>query len=115
MNRDPTCGFVLDTVIALRHPADYDPADGAQFEIHFEKSRGIYGDAVKPFIAKLSENSNGQREWSMADYAESTFERVVELRKEGLTGSEIAESLGVNKSTVSRHLARAKKDGKIDG
>lgn len=44
---------VLDVVIGLRRPVDYRPDEGAKFEVHFEKSRGIYGDDVKPFEAAL--------------------------------------------------------------
>jgi hypothetical protein len=29
----------LDTVIALRRPADYSPEEGARFEVHIEKAR----------------------------------------------------------------------------
>jgi hypothetical protein len=43
---------VLDTSISLRRPADYSPEQGATFEIHLEKSRGVHGDAAKPFEAK---------------------------------------------------------------
>lgn len=32
---------VLDAVIALRRPSGYNPQDGAVFEVHFEKTRGI--------------------------------------------------------------------------
>src|SRR5262249_3310327 len=35
---------VLDTVINLVHPDDYQPDQGARFEIHFEKLRGFVGD-----------------------------------------------------------------------
>jgi len=42
---------VLDTVIALKRPADYSPEQGACFEVHYEKSRGIFGDDVAPFKA----------------------------------------------------------------
>ena len=38
---------VLDLVMALRRPVDYDPRQGARFEIHFEKARGLYGDATR--------------------------------------------------------------------
>jgi Protein of unknown function (DUF3489) len=34
---------VLDTSISLRHPADYSPVEGARFEIHLEKARGVRG------------------------------------------------------------------------
>src|SRR5207302_1725194 len=34
---------VLDTSISLRRPSDYKATEGARFEIHIEKGRGIYG------------------------------------------------------------------------
>ena len=45
---------VLDTVINLRRPQQYSPADGARFEVHFEKTRGFDGDDAKPFEATLA-------------------------------------------------------------
>src|SRR3712207_8895249 len=33
----------LDTVIALRRPADYEPEQGARLEVHLEKARGVAG------------------------------------------------------------------------
>ena len=44
---------VLDTVIQLKHPDDYEPEDGARFEVNLTKARGIYGDDALPFEAKL--------------------------------------------------------------
>ena len=35
---------VLDTSLSLRRPSDYQPTEGARFEVHFEKTRGIHGD-----------------------------------------------------------------------
>ena len=52
---------VLDTVISLRRPPDYSPAEGARFEIHFEKARGFYGDQAQPFEAQLIDG-----EWRVA-------------------------------------------------
>ena len=34
---------VLDLVLAIRRPADYQPEQGARFELHFEKARGLLG------------------------------------------------------------------------
>lgn len=106
---------ILDTVIALRQPGDYDPATGAQFEVHFEKNRGIYGDDVKPFISQLGADAHGRQCWTMQDLEESTFDRCVELHREGLKGIDIAEVLDIHKSNVSRHLAKAKREGLLDG
>ena len=35
---------ILDTVLSLKRPDDYEPTEGARFEVHFEKCRGIYGE-----------------------------------------------------------------------
>ncbi len=41
----------LDTVIALRRPADYSPEEGARFEVHIEKARALVGEGALPFEA----------------------------------------------------------------
>ena len=50
---------VLDTVIQLKHPEDYDVEEGARFEVHLTKARGVHGDNALPFEAKL-EAINGR-------------------------------------------------------
>ena len=45
---------VLDTLVQLKRPADYTPEDGAQFEVHLGKARGVFGAAASPFEAKLA-------------------------------------------------------------
>ena len=44
---------VLDTSISLRRPSGYVTTEGARFELHFEKARGIHGEKAKPFEAKF--------------------------------------------------------------
>jgi len=48
---------VLDLMIALRRPPDYEPRQGARFEVHFEKARGVYGESVDPIDAHLTTDS----------------------------------------------------------
>jgi len=57
-HRLPTLGIILglDTVIALKRPGDYSPAEGARFEVHFEKHRNDKGDSAKTFEARLGED-----------------------------------------------------------
>jgi putative DNA primase/helicase len=98
---------VLDTVISLRRPGDYRPDEGARFELHFEKSRSIYGEDVKPFEAKLSSGSDDGQIWTIKDLEESLTERVARLLNEGIPQHEIAELLGVAKGTVSKHRKKA--------
>lgn len=104
---------VLDTVISLKRPTDYQSDQGAVFEIHFEKARGIYGDDVKPIEATLSTDDEGRSIWLTRTVEAGTYERVVRLLKEGMRQSEIAEELGLHKSNISRHAKRAMEEGLI--
>ena len=104
---------ILDTVLTLKRPADYNPADGAVFEVHFEKTRDMHGNDADPFEARLQTDSQGQSAWTYSSVEDSTFDRVVALANEGLIQKEITEELGINKSTVSRHFRRATEAGLI--
>ncbi len=48
----------LDTVICLKRPPDYRAEDGARFEVHLEKARGVIGEDAKPFEAQLEVRDN---------------------------------------------------------
>lgn len=107
---------VLNSVLDLKRANDYSPEDGACFEIHFRKARGIHGSKVKPIEARLSSNpeNGGKCEWTWRFLEESTHQKVVELYQEGNSQVDIAKELELNKSTVNRHIKRAKRDGEID-
>jgi putative DNA primase/helicase len=94
---------VLDTVINLRHPDDYSPTEGARFEIHYEKARGLHGDDAKPFEAKL-EVINGAAVWTMRELDDVNVARVKVLLDENPTISlgDIADATGIPKTTVYR-------------
>ena len=102
---------VLDTVIALRHPGDYTPDQGATFEVHFEKNRGIYGDDTKPFEARLTTDKNGRQEWITKTLEQSTTEKVTNLLVDGVPQKEIADMLGISKGAVSKAKKRAENLG----
>ncbi len=104
---------LLDTVMALKHPVPYNPADGAVFEVHLEKARGIYGKDTDPFEARLTADAHGAQTWTLRDIEDSTLDRVIELHGLGLKQNEIADELGINKSNVCRALKKAEADGKI--
>lgn len=96
---------ILDTVITLKHPKDYEPSEGARFEIHFEKARGLHGDALEPIQAQLKLTDNGQI-WSHRALEDAQTQIIQELKDEGLTIREIAEEIGISKSTVQRRLKK---------
>ena len=105
---------VLDTVINLSTPPDYNPEEGAKFQVKFTKSRGFYGEDAAPLEVSLVTDKD-EHLWTYSSLQESTFTRVVALANDGLSQTEIAKELEVNRSTVSRHFNRAKTDGLIKG
>lgn len=104
---------LLDVVIALRRPADYDPVAGACFEVHYEKARHLSGSEVDPIEAQLTVDAHGLSTWAWRAVSESTQDRVIDLANEGLSQAEIANELGLNRSTVSRAWRKADEDGLI--
>lgn len=100
---------VLDTVIALRKPADHAADQGARFEVHFEKNRGFHGDDARPFEAAL-----GAGGWTMRDLADADMARVVVLTGEGMSAREIAKEIGFSKSRVQRLQDKAREAGLIE-
>lgn len=93
---------VMDTVIALRRPADYRTEEGARFEVHLEKARGLTGTDTAPFEAALSTLDNGGMNWSVKDLAKVQEERVRELLASGLSVRQVADEVGMSKSAVQR-------------
>ena len=104
---------VLDTVINLKRPSDYEADQGARFEIHFEKARGFYGEDSQPLEAALITNEHGKQAWTVMPLEDSVFEQVITLHQDGLNQREIAEEIGRDKSRVSRMLKRARHEGRI--
>ena len=105
---------LLDVVISLRRPPDYDPASGACFEIHYEKARHLSGIDVDPIEAQLTVDSRGLSTWTWRTVSDSTYDRVVSLANEGLSQGDIATELDINKSNVSRAWRKAEEAGLLE-
>lgn len=100
---------VLDTSISLRRPADYHSSEGARFEIHLEKARGIFGEDANPFEAKL-ETLDGRAVWTFSDIEDSREAAVKELLAMDMSIRDIAEETGLKKSTVHRIKKRLEEE-----
>lgn len=92
---------VLDTSISLRRPSDYCPTEGARFEIHLEKARGVHGDAARPFEARM-ETRGDAAVWTVRELEDANQARVKALIDDGLSVRDIADETGISKSTVQR-------------
>ena len=64
---------VLDTVIGLRRPSDYKAAEGARFEIHFEKARGFSGPESESIEAALQTDEHGHSVWATKSLEDAVF------------------------------------------
>jgi putative DNA primase/helicase len=105
---------VLDTSISLRRPADYSPTEGARFEVHLEKARGVHGDSAKPFEAKL-EIRDGMAVWTTRELEDANRARVEALLDDGLSVRDIADETGIPKSTVQRLKKKIEAEGQTGG
>lgn len=103
---------LLDVVIGLSRPADYEPTQGAVFVAEFTKARNLTGTEQESLeLALCGDEDRAVWKWKTVDA--STYERVATLAKEGLRPNEIAAELEINKSTVSRHLRKARESGHL--
>ena len=103
---------VLDTVIQLKRPDDYDPEEGARFEVHLTKARGVYGDDALPFEAKL-DVIGGRDCWTCKVLRDQMLDRVEELTNEDMSVRDIATEVGLSKSKVQRMQSKLRGDGRI--
>ncbi|MDR2012098.1 MAG: AAA family ATPase [Rhodanobacter sp.] len=102
---------LLDAVIALKRPLDYDASQGARFEVHFEKARALHGQEVNPVEAWLQTDPDGKQAWTLRDCETHRHKKMIELAQDGLSQADIARELGIHRSNVLRFLRKAKADG----
>ena len=93
---------VLDIVLALRRPVGYEANDGARFEVHFEKVRGIFGDVTDPFEAHLKADDVGVSRWSWRPINDAQLTRLANLLNDGLGAEEVAEEMGISRASAYR-------------
>lgn len=92
---------VMDSVIALRPKKDRVPEDGALFEVHLEKARGIAGNALEPFEAALVATDDAFH-WTTRSLDREELTKITQFHAEGMSVREIAKSIGISKSKVQR-------------
>lgn len=103
---------LLDIVIGLSRPKDYEPKQGAVFVAEFSKARNLMGQDAESLEFALQEDQE-RATWSCRPVEGTTYDRIVALHRDGLKPGEISSELDINKSTVSRHLRKAREQGDI--
>ena len=92
---------IMDTVINLRRPKDYQTEEGARFEVHLTKARGLSGSEARPFEAQLCDDGEALS-WLVKDIEDREAEAVRGLLEQGMSIREIAKELDISKSSVHR-------------
>lgn len=93
---------VLDISIELRRPDGYVPSEGARFEIHFTKARGLFGRDVEPLEIRMEVRPGEGTIWTSRSVETGPPTAIRELLRQGMSVREIAAKTGISKSTVSR-------------
>lgn len=100
----------LDTVIKLDRPSGYTQADGAKFEVHFEKTRSFSGPEAEP-VGLAYNVVGGFACWETFQITNEKEAEVVRLLASGMKQTEVAEALGISQSEVSKRKNRAIANG----
>ena len=83
-------------------------AEGARFEVHLTKARGILGDDAKPFEANLITEGNALH-WRVRDIEDVELEELKRLLGEGYSIRDCAEGDTCN----IRRICHPMKSGQI--
>lgn len=68
-----------DTVFTLKHPSNYNPSEGLRCEVHFEKTRGMLGDAAKPFEVQMEAGTDGRAIWTVKELEDAKAQQAIAL------------------------------------
>jgi putative DNA primase/helicase len=104
----------LDTSISLRRPAKYSPKEGARFEVHLEKARGLSGEALEPFEATLIMKGS-EAFWTCKPLEDARLHDAAASFCDGYTVQGVAEELNISHSAAGRLRQKAIKAGLFDG
>ena len=99
----------LDTVIKLTSGSRTSSRDGCSMKIEFEKNRGFYGRDAESFQAEMTSLPTGKITWSRSEIGKT--KKILDLKSQGKSHSEIGKQLGIDKSTVSRRLKAQRSKG----
>ncbi len=103
----------LDISIFLKSPNDYTTEDGARFVAHFTKQRvqNKYLKLLADTEFKLIQDESGHYVWSTSNVKGVHKREVLNMLDDGLTQSEICESLDLSKGYVSKIRKWALQEG----
>jgi hypothetical protein len=103
----------MDVVMALRRPRDWQPADGARFELRLEKTRHRSGAGLAPIEAQLCTGPDGLAQWHWHRGGSAALRRAAPLLQQGLSAEAVGKAIGVSPRTAYRLQRQARELGWI--
>ena len=105
---------LLDVVISLKQPDDYQPEEGANFEIHFEKTRHFAGNDAIAFQVQLKEHDDGTWNWEMHNAGtDPEVMEIAQLMEQKATINQMMAQTGLSKSQIETRMKKAKHAGLV--
>jgi len=101
----------MDLIMALRRPRDWQPSDGARFELRLEKARDQTGAA--PIEAQLRTGPDGLAQWHWHRGGSADLRRAVPLLQQGMSAEAVAKAIGVSPRKAYRLKRQARELGWI--
>jgi hypothetical protein len=101
----------MDVILALRRPRDWQPSDGARFELHVEKARHRSGPDLALLEAQLCTGSDGRAEWHWHRGGSAALRRALPLLQQGMSAEAMGKAIGVSPRTAYRLQREARERG----
>lgn len=105
---------MMDLVMALRRPRDWQPADGARFELRLEKTRQLTGEAIESIEAQLCTGADGRAQWEWHRGESRVLQQAAPLLQQGMSAEAVGKAIGVSARTAYRLQRRARELGWIE-
>ena len=106
---------ILTYTMDLKRPDIYKKSEGARFEIHLGKTRGLCNEDIEPYEARLVEADNGGLEWIASgvrsvksECKAAQMQQAGELSAQGKSTREVAEIMGIGKSKAANLIKEFK-------
>ncbi|HEX6901707.1 MAG TPA: AAA family ATPase [Thermoanaerobaculia bacterium] len=104
---------VISQSIHLKRPDDYNPVQGARFQVILEKARGVYGSDAEPFEARLVEEPDGRVSWELKGIEIASPDKLLERLQNGVPILEAFQDLGISRATAYRLQKKWREEGKL--
>ena len=102
---------ILDTVVCLKKPDDYDPQDGMRCEFVFEKARNLDGAEIETLAVDFS-TKGGKAIFTSSPVKSDVLSQIHTLIAAGASRSEIQKETNLSRFQLARLQDRAKTQGR---